>query len=267
MGPKVLYGPPDLDELRKTHFVVDTHFHTKYSHDCNTPVPDILDRAERLGIHVAITDHNKINGVLEAYSLEKGQRLVIPGIEITTKEGKDVIALFYDVHDLVRFYESKVAIHIKKKNSLRSDTTKYSIHQLLPDLQAERCVVMLPHPVGSKNRACFHYFQKQENRYLLKYVHVIEAINETMTHKSNLTSLGWSVQLGKPVTAGSDGHILRRLGEAITAAQVSDMAGFLDAVKSGHTVINGREMRLSERIGAAYVILKEKVRKAGRRLQ
>jgi len=257
---RVAFSAPDLINMRKHYMVADMHFHTCYSHDCSTPVEKILEKARLLGIRVAITDHNTIGGVLKAYETPLGRKLIIPGIEVTTKQGKDILIYFYDVRDLVRFFEQKVKPHKKQKSSLRSDRTKYSIYDLLPDLQLERCVVAIPHPVGAKTRASYGFFQRRKNQRLLSYTHAIEVINETMTHKSNLTALGWAIQYQKPMTAGSDGHMLKRLGEAVTAAHVTTRAGLLDAIKHGHTFVAGKELGLPERVGTYLHIVKEKAR-------
>jgi predicted metal-dependent phosphoesterase TrpH len=260
MNIHIAYEVPDIAKLRRDHFVADIHFHTRYSHDCSTPIPKVLERAKELGIYLAITDHNAIGGVLEAHKSALGRKLVIPGVEVTTKEGKDVLIYFYNLNDLKRFFTKRVKPHMKKKSSIRSNRTKYSIHDLLDDLVEERCVVVLPHPIGAKTRASYGYFQRKKNNHLLDYIDVIEVINETMTHKANLASLGWAVQLGKPISAGSDGHTLKRLGEAVVAAKAKNKNQFLDALRDGKTVLVGKELRFRQRVGAYLHIVKEKAR-------
>ena len=76
--------------------VVDLHMHTDWSSDCATPVSDLLEHAEGLGLGaIAITDHNAFGGALEAVELARRRDLiVIPGEEIKTDGQGEVIGLF-----------------------------------------------------------------------------------------------------------------------------------------------------------------------------
>ncbi len=78
--------------------VVDLHMHTDWSHDCSTPVTDLLDHAEEIGLGgIAITDHNVFGGALEAVELARDRELiVIPGEEVKTDGQGEVIGLFLE---------------------------------------------------------------------------------------------------------------------------------------------------------------------------
>ena len=68
------------------------HLHTHYSWDSNVSPATLLAAAGRLGVDcVAITDHNDIDGALEAQA--RGDLRVIVGEEITTADGH-LIGLF-----------------------------------------------------------------------------------------------------------------------------------------------------------------------------
>ena len=87
----------DGDPLAGRPWIVcDLHMHTSWSHDCSIPVPDLLDHAESIGLGaIAVTDHNRFGGALEAAELARGRRLtVIPGEEIKTDDQGEVIGLF-----------------------------------------------------------------------------------------------------------------------------------------------------------------------------
>ena len=73
----------------------DLHIHTKYSRDASQQPKTIV---EKLNAHptlnaIAITDHNTIQGNLEAQKLAEAYPdiLVIPGVEISTEEGEIII--------------------------------------------------------------------------------------------------------------------------------------------------------------------------------
>jgi predicted metal-dependent phosphoesterase TrpH len=82
----------------RDRIVVDLHMHTEWSIDCTTPVADLLDHAEEIGLGaIAITDHNVFGGALEAVDLAHVRDLVvIPGEEVKTDGQGEVIGLFLE---------------------------------------------------------------------------------------------------------------------------------------------------------------------------
>lgn len=71
----------------------DLHIHTDYSLDGLSPVSEILTAAEDAGLQViAITDHDRIDGALEAKRLARGVEVIV-GEEISSRAGH-VIGLF-----------------------------------------------------------------------------------------------------------------------------------------------------------------------------
>ncbi len=76
----------------------DLHVHSTYSHDSSSTIPAILNWAAdstELDV-IAITDHDKITGALEAREIAPRYGIeVIPGIEVTSSEGH-VLALFVE---------------------------------------------------------------------------------------------------------------------------------------------------------------------------
>ena len=72
---------------------VDLHMHTWVSPD-SRPIPRrLIERAREIGLNrIAVTDHNTIEGALEAHRLAPD--LVIVGEEIDTETGGELIAYF-----------------------------------------------------------------------------------------------------------------------------------------------------------------------------
>ena len=72
---------------------LDLHLHTRASWDCLSDPEAVLERALDRGIQrVAMTDHNHLGLSLEMH--EKHPEMVIPGEEVRTKEGIDLIGLY-----------------------------------------------------------------------------------------------------------------------------------------------------------------------------
>jgi len=73
---------------------VDLHCHTRASFDClSAPKAVVRAAAERGLTHLAITDHDRIDGALEARELAPAGLTVIVGEEVKTRGG-DLICLF-----------------------------------------------------------------------------------------------------------------------------------------------------------------------------
>ncbi len=88
------HAVPLLHRIReKGYTAVDMHIHTRYS-DAAIGIPSLLSRARHLGTGIAVTDHNEIRGVVEA-SEKARDVLVVPGIELSSREGPHILLYFY----------------------------------------------------------------------------------------------------------------------------------------------------------------------------
>ena len=79
--------------------VADLHLHTLYSDGTNSPA-ELMSRAADLGLHIiAITDHDTVQGFLEAEASPDPRLRVIPGVELTAYDGPTeihIVGLFID---------------------------------------------------------------------------------------------------------------------------------------------------------------------------
>ncbi len=81
-------GGPSHEVLR-----IDLHLHTWGSHDCLSDPERVLARARARGVErIAITDHNEVAVALDMAA--RHPEAVIPGEEVKTAEGIDVIGLY-----------------------------------------------------------------------------------------------------------------------------------------------------------------------------
>ncbi|MCS7131587.1 MAG: PHP domain-containing protein [Hadesarchaea archaeon] len=69
-------------------FRYDLHVHTRYSRDGHCTLPEAIRMAKSRGLSgIAITDHDSIGGNLEAARLNLRDFVIIPGIEVSSKDG------------------------------------------------------------------------------------------------------------------------------------------------------------------------------------
>ena len=111
----VIFKKPPLRKFRKEGselFGVDMHFHTKYSLDGISRITTSIKKAKKKRIGFAITDHNEIKGVISAYKNKKGS-MIIPGIEVTCRNGVHMLVYFYTKGNLEEFYNKSLKPKMK----------------------------------------------------------------------------------------------------------------------------------------------------------
>jgi predicted metal-dependent phosphoesterase TrpH len=217
----------------------DLHIHSSYSRDGTASPKEIVERCKALGLDgFAITDHNAIQGSLEAAELAKLDGLIaVRGVEVSTVDGH---VLAYGLSEPV--------------------PKGLSIQETIDKVHAAGGVVVAGHPVrfpsgiGLENSA---------NRSF----DAIEVLNGGNSNRSNRKALKLAERLGKPVTAGSDAHKIHEIGKSfIVVDGVASEAELLDALRSGRAHTGGRSRSHME--GAVYALetLAEWLRGSFRRL-
>lgn len=220
-------------------FPVDMHFHTNHS-DAYTTVRAALALAKLKGVGLAITDHNAVSGAVEAHRMRSGV-LVIPGMEVSTRDGPHILLFFYALSEMVDFYHREIE---KRKGKSPYLATALSTEDLLDCTARYNCVRAPAHPYG------YLVFNKGvakcvERQYLgpetLARFEAIEAINGGMTRNLNRKASNLALKLELGLVAGTDGHILKGLGNVVTCAKSADVEGFLSEVVHRRSFVVGRE--------------------------
>jgi len=172
-------------------------------------VKKIVLRALELGLNaLSITDHDTLNGSLEAAEFVRDEHLdidIIPGIEITTSDGH---LLAYGVsRDIDRGMSLKESVwEVKKQNGLTA----------------------IPHPFQIDR----HGVRRLE---LFRYVDAIEVFNaKFLTGFCNFLSWKISKKFNKTMIAGSDAHRIETIGYGITLIFYSDV---LKGITKGKTKV------------------------------
>ncbi|MFT4304167.1 MAG: PHP domain-containing protein [Candidatus Woesearchaeota archaeon] len=244
MENKIIYKKPKLQELTKEYTVVDPHFHSRYSDGINT-IPTIVKHAKKLGIGIAITDHNEIKGAIE---IDKYKGLLtIPGIEVTAKEGSHILIYFYDAEDLKKFYKDYIKPNMG--NDIMS-STKLKMELIIKYAKRFKTVIIFPHPYSAAyTGVCNHNFNQERLKKLFSMVHGLEAINSENLNKWNMNSSLLAFNVGKAITGGSDGHTLYHMGKVVTYAKCkSDRTSFLNAIKKKQTKVIGKEIDMLRKV-------------------
>lgn len=203
----------------------DLHIHSRYSNDSFSSIKKILKRAKKKGLNViAITDHNTIEGAIEAKKIASDFGLeVIIGEEITTKEG-DVIALF-----------------IKK-----SILSGKNILETIKEIKEQGGLVIIPHPdtwflKSVSHETLFKIFNEIDG---------IELLNSAWTTKNKkeenkvLNKLFFNLA----EVSGSDAHLANHVGCAYTVFPGQKSEDLYRAIKERKTISSGSPLRYKDKI-------------------
>ena len=243
---RVEFQKPDLKQLACQNTVVDMHFHSRYSDGMNR-IHEIVDQARKLGIGIAVTDHNNIRGALEidAYT----DLLTIPGIEITAAEGAHLLVYFYDCKTLQTFYEKHVVPFMGPDVMSSLSLTMAEILERTCDY---RCLPVFAHPYCAMyTGVCNPQFSAKELDRLLRMAAGIEVLNANNLKKWNLKCALLGFNLRGVMVGGSDGHSLGHMGQAVSYARCAkNREDFLEAVRRQENKVMGKEVALLRKVAA-----------------
>lgn len=252
---RIIFEKPKLDILTKENVVVDMHFHTHYSDGLNS-VEKVAEKARKLNIGIAITDHNEIRGAVEIDRYK--DILTIPGIEVTTAEGSHLLVYFYDIKSLKSYYKKHVRPAMG--NGVMSSLSM-TMETAIASARAYRCVVVFPHPYcAAYTGVCNLHFPAERLATLYEMVDGVEVINAGNINKWNLKCAVLGFNLNKAITGGSDGHHLKQMGRAVTfAACGKSRKAFLDAIKKRETKVVGKEIAFINKLASNGFKLKTNI--------
>jgi hypothetical protein len=236
----VIFSKPDLAEISSEGLIpVDMHFHTVHS-DAYAGVEEIISRARRMGLGVAITDHNQVSGAVEAINYSD-EVLVIPGIELSSREGPHILLYFYDIKELEDFYQREVQ---HRKGGSPHMAIDMGCGELIEIAGEYNCVKVAPHPYGYL--FLVRGLQKSIDLNILEgsmleKIDALEVINGALSRTLNVKAKSLAIEMGLGVTGGTDGHRLTDLGRVISISEESTIEGFLSAVVKKRIKVVGLE--------------------------
>jgi predicted metal-dependent phosphoesterase TrpH len=226
-----------LGDLRlragSTTMRVDLHLHTRGSWDCLSDPEAVLDRALGLGYgRIAITDHDRIGVALRM--AEKHPEYIIPGEEVRTAEGVDVIGLY-------------LSDEIPRGTPAR---------ETIDRIKEQGGISYLPHPfAGGKGGG------GRLADGLAPLCDVVEGFNARLhTPSLNTRAEELAARHGKPVGAGSDAHTLREVGNAfVELATHENRAPALMAAMGGPTRWGGSEASRRVHLASTWAKVRKKL--------
>jgi predicted metal-dependent phosphoesterase TrpH len=200
---------------------LELHCHSSASFDSLAPPHKLVAKARRIGLtHLAITDHERVDGALRARDLGADDLRVIVGEEVRTADC-DLIGLFLEraVPPGLPAAETAAAIH------------------------AQGGIVGLPHPFdGFRSSGGARAGAASERlEALAGIIDFVEVHNARAIGSANPRAAEFASHHGLPGVAASDAHSVMELGVAQTIVEgpVDDAASLLAAL-TGSTLIMGR---------------------------
>lgn len=193
----------------------DLHIHTSSSKDGESSVMQVLSAATAAGLDaIAITDHDSMEGYLIARDI-KTDILVIPGVEISTREGH-LIALGVEV----------------------APQPGMPVLDTIQEVRDAGGITILPHP-----------FHRYRHGTALRCPDAFRAADAIEVYNSryviphaNQRAMRLARKLGKPSVAGSDAHHARFVGYGRTLIDAEKNTGdILQAIREGRTIPAGRK--------------------------
>ena len=174
---------------------LDLHIHSQYSEDGIGSPKEIIKILQKRGLHgMAITDHNNIEGGLQAKKVAPKDFIVITGVEISTNKGH-IIAL--DIKEDIKKNLS-VEETIEKIIDIGGIPTVPHVFRTMSGIKAD----------------------------LLKEIHkkisVLEVFNSCSDPKTNLKTIKIAKNFNLGGIGGSDSHIPEYVGYGYTTVDSTD---------------------------------------------
>ena len=186
---------------------VDLHCHTRASFDSLARPRDVARAASERGItHLAITDHDRIEGALEARATAPSGLTILVGEEIKTTSG-DLIAVFLD----------------------HAVPSGMSPVETIAAVREQGGLVGIPHPFDSLRNS----MAKGESlAALAPLIDWIEIHNSRLIGSGNQSAADFAVAHGLAGVAVSDSHSVLEVGVSYTVLEgdPSTPAGLLAAL-------------------------------------
>jgi predicted metal-dependent phosphoesterase TrpH len=201
---------------------LDLHNHTTFSPDGLMSPAALLKAAKARGIGcIAVTDHNTVQGALEAEALAEADLSlprVIPGVELSTKDG-EIIGLYVSENIPCGLPLAEAAAHIRGRGGL----------------------IYLPHPFDFFRRGAI---SRGERLHAAELSDIIEVVNgRSLSRRAGKKAAELALRMDRPGGAGSDAHREAEVGLAYVVVDAYPSRDVLVSLVAAGTVRNGLSPR------------------------
>jgi hypothetical protein len=189
----------------------DLHIHSKYSFDSVLEIKKILETARKRNLAgIAITDHNRLQGSIEASKICPVDLFIICGSEIETEYG-EILGLF-----------------------LKEEIKPGLFLDVIDKIKEQGGLAVLPHPFKRK---------KKIEQDVIKNIDAIEGFNGRSSRKLNIQAKKLAIENKLPIIAGSDAHFTFEIGRVRTIIKedIRDIEDIKKAIKGGKVSVAGVE--------------------------
>ena len=182
---------------------LDLHIHSQYSEDGIGSPKEIIKILQKRGLQgMAITDHNNVEGGLQAQKFAPKDFIVIPGVEISTNKGH-IIAL-------------NVKENIKKN---------LSVEETIENIIEVGGIPTVPHLFRSMSGIKINMLKE-----IYQKISAIEVFNSCSDLKTNFKTMKIAKNFNLGGIGGSDSHVPEYVGYGYTIINSTDFS--IDSVLS-----------------------------------
>jgi predicted metal-dependent phosphoesterase TrpH len=175
---------------------LDLHVHSQYSEDGAGHPKDIMKQLQIKGLQgMAVTDHNNIQGSLEALKLKPKDFIIIPGIEISTADGH--------------------LIALGVKENIPRDL---SVDETVDKIIEVGGIAVVPHLFRKMSG-----IKKEKLQIIYKKIPAMEVFNGCSLPETNIKTAKVAKEFNLGGTGGSDAHDPSYAGYGYTVVESTDM--------------------------------------------
>ena len=201
---------------------LDLHIHSEYSEDAFGTAKEIKKILQKKGLcGMAITDHNSLKGGVKASSLSSKDFIIIPGVEISTKDGH-MIGL-------------NVSKEIPKGLTIQETVEKIIDNDGIP---------IVPHLFRNMSG-----IKENKLQSIINKIDAVEVYNGCSLPKTNLKISKVAEKYNLGGTGGSDSHDPKYAGYAYTIINTTDLSidSIFSEINKKKTWGEGKTLPLSYR--------------------
>lgn len=201
---------------------LDLHIHSQYSEDGSGTPKEIIKILKKKGIcGMAITDHNTLEGSLKALKDKPKDFVIIPGCEISTKEG-----------------------HIIALNIKENIPKKLSYIETIEKIKEQNGTTIIPHIFRNMSG-----IKKEKLKKIYTKINAIEVFNSCSLPITNLKMAETAKKYKLGGTGGSDSHSPKFVGWGYTTVDTTktDIDSIIIEIEKKKTWGEGQTLPLDYR--------------------